>query len=120
MFEEDVYNRLSAIQCQIAEIRKIYTPYITPELKDALGAAHTKVDTAVDLAEAALTEHYPYAEEAVEPIYPDLASATAALDRGEKVRIACRPVQIDQQLLQTAQDLQDKEQLQQLPPGFFS
>jgi hypothetical protein len=46
-------------------------------------------------------------------IYPDLASAQAALDRGETVRIEMQPFVIDPALVQLAQDLQDQERLQQ-------
>ena len=47
-------------------------------------------------------------------IYPDLASARAALDRGETVRIQMAPITLDPALVQLAQDLQDKKRLQQL------
>jgi len=45
-------------------------------------------------------------------IYPDLASAQAALDRGETVRIEMQSLTINPALVQLAQDLQDQERLQ--------
>jgi hypothetical protein len=57
----------------------------------------------------------------VEPkIYPNWTEAQAAMDRGETVRVEVEPFAIDPRLIQLAQDLQDKEQLRHLPPGFFS
>ena len=47
-------------------------------------------------------------------IYPDLVSVQEALDRGETVRIEMQPLTIDSALVQLAQDLQDKERLEQL------
>jgi hypothetical protein len=54
------------------------------------------------------------------PIFASFAEAEAALDRGETVHVTMEPFPIDPQLLQRGQDLQDKEQLRHLPPGFFS
>lgn len=46
-------------------------------------------------------------------IYPDLASAQEAMDRGETVRIEMEPFQIDPALVQLALDLQAKERLEE-------
>jgi hypothetical protein len=46
-------------------------------------------------------------------IYPDFESAQEALDRGERVRIAVEPFNIDPKLLQLAQKFQDKERLEE-------
>lgn len=46
-----------------------------------------------------------------EKIYTNWAEGQAAMDRGETVRVECEPFSIDPQLLQIAQDLQNKERL---------
>lgn len=46
-------------------------------------------------------------------MYPDVESAQEALDRGEMVRIAIEPFQIDPTLVQRALDLQCQERFEE-------
>jgi len=68
----------------------------------------TRVAKAIQDAVSAL--QYPQAADDV-PLYLDLKSAQAALDRGERVKIAMQPLSIDPTHLQLAQDLQDRARI---------
>lgn len=46
-------------------------------------------------------------------IYPNWTEAQAAMDRGETVQVEQEPFTIDPRLLQLAQDLQDKQRLEE-------
>ena len=63
MFELHVYNELKEMQTKMANLRKLYKPYLEPELSKALSVIHIRLDMAVDLAEEQLSSECGYSEE---------------------------------------------------------